>query len=69
MRFELSDQTMMVIMTALGNHAYREAAPVIADLQQQYNQQRQQMNGGRPLDMSRQEQPNGPDQRHQEPMA
>jgi hypothetical protein len=42
-RLELSDQALMVVMNALGNHPYREAAPVVVEIQRQYNQQR--MNG------------------------
>lgn len=45
MRFELSDQMVMVIVSALGNHPYREAAPVIMELQRQVNNQRPPTNG------------------------
>ncbi len=40
MTFELSDQMTMVVITALGNHPYREAAPVIMEMQRQANAQR-----------------------------
>lgn len=39
-KLELSEQMVMVIINALGNHAYREAAPVIAELHKQVNNQR-----------------------------
>jgi hypothetical protein len=42
-RLELPEQMMAVIASALGNHPYREAAPVIAEVQRQINvQQRTQ---------------------------
>jgi hypothetical protein len=37
--FELSEQMAAVIVSALGNHPYREAAPVIAELQRQATKQ------------------------------
>lgn len=46
--FELSEQMTAVIVNALGNHPYRESAPVIAELQRQINRQmasRQTANG------------------------
>jgi hypothetical protein len=39
MTFDLSDQMTMVVIAALGNHPYREAAPVIAEMQRQANAQ------------------------------
>lgn len=46
MTFDLSDQMTMVVIAALGNHPYREAAPVIAEMQRQANaQQRPVMPG------------------------
>ena len=39
MRLDLSDQALMTIMAALGNHPYREAAPAIMELQRQINAQ------------------------------
>lgn len=48
MTFDLSDQMTMVVIAALGNHPYREAAPVIAEMQRQANaQQRPVMPGNR----------------------
>jgi hypothetical protein len=38
-RLELPDQMMAVIADALGNHPYREAAPVVAEVQRQINVQ------------------------------
>lgn len=40
MIFDLSDPMTMVIIEALGNHPYKEAAPVIGELQRQINSQR-----------------------------
>jgi hypothetical protein len=45
MRFDLSDQMTMTVLNALSNHPYREAAPVIAEMQRQANSQRPQGNG------------------------
>lgn len=42
-RLELSEQMTMIIVAALGGHPYREAAPVIAELQKQINNQRMPM--------------------------
>jgi hypothetical protein len=39
-RFELSEQMTAVIANALGNHPFREAAPVINEIQRQINNQR-----------------------------
>ena len=39
-KLELTEQMVMVIATALGNHPYREAAPVILEIQKQINGQR-----------------------------
>jgi hypothetical protein len=42
LKFELSEQHVNVIAQALGNAPYSVAAPVIAELQNQINAQRQQ---------------------------
>lgn len=42
-KLELSEQMMGVIASALGSHPYREAAPVIHELQRQINNQRMPM--------------------------
>ena len=39
LKLELSEQMVMVIANALGNHPYRESAPVIAEIQRQINGQ------------------------------
>ena len=36
----LSEQMTMMVLNALGNHPYREAAPVIVELQRQISKQR-----------------------------
>ena len=56
-KFELSEQMFSVIANALGNHPFREAAPVVQELQRQLNAQR--MNGGMPRD-AQPEQPSPP---------
>lgn len=38
-KLELTEQMTMIIINALGNHPYKEAAPVIRELQQQINAQ------------------------------
>lgn len=38
-RLELTEQMTMVIAEALGNHPYKESAPVIAEIQKQVNSQ------------------------------
>lgn len=38
-KFELPEQMTAVIVAALGEHPYRESAPVIAELQRQINNQ------------------------------
>ncbi len=47
-KLELTEQMTMIIATALGNHPYREAAPVIVELQRQINMQQaaRASNGG-----------------------
>jgi|KBSMisStandDraft_5_1062788.scaffolds.fasta_scaffold20169_2 hypothetical protein len=48
LRFEINEQMMTVIAEALSNHRYRDAAPVINELQRQVNMQladRPQANG------------------------
>lgn len=48
MRLELSEQMLAIIAEALGNHRFREAAPVISEIQRQINAQ--MMNGKDPAD-------------------
>lgn len=54
-KFELSEQMTMVIADALGNHPYKEAAPVIAEIQRQVNNQRIPMGGNGRMDQPRAE--------------
>lgn len=42
LKFELSEQQLEVISRALANAPYGQVAPVIAELQKQYNAQQQQ---------------------------
>ncbi len=48
MVFELSDQMTMVVIQALGNHPYKDAAPVIIEMQRQANAQRMPQGNGKP---------------------
>lgn len=45
LHLDLSEQMLGVIAEALANHRFRDAAPVIAELQRQINAQRPMGNG------------------------